>query len=82
MAIRKAILKRPRHAMPAFVRKALTVHGLINAYKQRPPYQQNDYIGWIMQAKLDSTKQKRLTQMIAELKKRNSYMGMAWRPAK
>jgi uncharacterized protein YdeI (YjbR/CyaY-like superfamily) len=40
----------------------------------RPPYQQNDYIGWITLAKLESTKQKRLNQMLDELKKGGVYM--------
>ncbi|MCK7537754.1 MAG: YdeI/OmpD-associated family protein [Marinilabiliales bacterium] len=41
----------------------------MDAYQSRPPYQQNDYIGWINRAKLESTKQKRLNQMLDELKK-------------
>jgi hypothetical protein len=40
-------LKRPRHAMPDFVKNALNERGLMVAYKGRPAYQQNDYIGWI-----------------------------------
>ena len=40
-------LSRPIHPMPSFVKKALVEHGLLDAYLSRPPYQQNDYIGWI-----------------------------------
>jgi len=71
-------LKRKRHEIPAFVLKALKNEQLLNAYQSRPPYQQNDYIGWINHAKKDETKKKRLTQMLAELKKGNVYMKMKY----
>ncbi len=60
---------RPRYEMPDFFRNVLNEHGLMDAYLARPPYQQNDYIGWITRAKLETTKQKRLNQMLDELKK-------------
>ena len=53
--------------MPGFVRQALEQHGLMPAYRARPPYQQNDYIGWITRAKRPETKEKRLAQMLDEL---------------
>ena len=59
---------RPRHKMTDFIREALTERGLMDAYRSRPAYQQNDYIGWIHRAKLKATKQKRLDQMLDELK--------------
>jgi len=77
-AIRKKRLKRPKHSMPAFVRDALNVRGLMDAYKGRPAYQKNDYLGWIKNAKLDATRRKRLDQMLAELKGGKKYMSMAW----
>jgi uncharacterized protein YdeI (YjbR/CyaY-like superfamily) len=64
--------------MPQFVRKALIEHGLLSAYKSRPPYQRNDYLGWISSAKREATKKKRLDQMIEELKAGNKYMKMSW----
>ena len=64
--------------MPDYIRDALNAHGLMDAYRSRPPYQQNDYIGWITRAKLEATKQKRLNQMLDELKKGNVYMKMKW----
>lgn len=64
--------------MPAFIRSALTNHSLLEAYKERPAYQQNDYIAWITRAKREETKEKRLTQMIEELQKGNRYMNMKW----
>jgi hypothetical protein len=38
--------------MPSFVRKALTENGVMEAYRLRPAYQRNDYLGWIARAKL------------------------------
>ena len=69
---------RPRYPMPDFFRDALNAHGLMDAYRSRPSYQQNDYIGWIQRAKLESTRQKRLNQILDELKKGNVYMRMKW----
>lgn len=71
---------RPRHPMPDFIREALTARGLMEAYRARPPYQQNDYIGWITRAKLEATRQKRLTQMLDELGRGGVYMKMKWNP--
>ncbi len=81
MADRKSRLKRPRHPMPDFVRRAIEDNGLMAAYHSHPPYQQNDYIGWINRAVRDETKQKRLDQMIDELRKGNVYMKMNYNPA-
>ncbi len=38
--------------MPDFVLEALEKSKFYDAYRQRPPYQQNDYIGWITRAKI------------------------------
>lgn len=70
---------RPRYPMPKFMRDALNENDLMDAYNARPPYQRNDYIGWIQRAKREETKQKRLNQMLDELKKGNVYMKMKWR---
>ena len=75
-------LKRPRYEMPDFVRKALLEYGLMEAYRSRPPYQQNDYIGWITRAKRQATKEKRLAQMLIELERGDKYMNMDYRPKK
>jgi len=52
----------------------------MGAYRERPPYQQNDYLGWITRAKLEPTRQRRLAQMIDELARGDRYMKMAYRP--
>jgi hypothetical protein len=66
--------------MPMFVRLALNERGLMAAYGARPPYQRNDYLGWIAQAKLAATKIRRLDQMLDELEDGTLYMNMAWKP--
>ena len=73
-------LKRPRYPMPDFVREALLARGLMDDYRARPAYQQNDYIGWIGRAKREATIQKRLAQMLDELESGDVYMKMAYRP--
>jgi len=69
-------LKRARHPMPDFVREALDRTGLMDEYRKRPAYQQNDYVGWIVRAKKGETKQKRLAQMLDELEVGGVYMKM------
>ncbi|MET0167436.1 MAG: YdeI/OmpD-associated family protein [Vicinamibacterales bacterium] len=64
--------------MPKFVREALEKQKLMAAYSKRPPYQRNDYLGWIAQAKLEATKKRRLDQMLSELRAGDKYMNMAW----
>ena len=71
-------LTRTRHEMPDYVREALTERKLMGAYRERPDYQQNDYIGWITRAKREETKAKRLTQMLDELEDGKLYMNMLW----
>lgn len=75
-------LKRPRHPMPDFVKRALEERSLMAEYQERPAYQQNDYIGWINNAKLQGTKEKRLRQMLEELEKGGVYMNMAHSPSR
>jgi uncharacterized protein YdeI (YjbR/CyaY-like superfamily) len=64
--------------MPDFIRDAIHERGLMDAYRARPPYQQNDYIGWIQRAKREETRQKRLDQMLEELEGGKLYMNMKW----
>lgn len=67
-------LKRDVCEMPDDVKAALNKHKVLEAYRGRPAYQQNDYVGWITRAKPAATRQKRLDQMIAELKSGGFYM--------
>ena len=73
-------LKRPINEMPEFVRNALERHGLMQAFEARPPYQRNDYLGWISRAKREPTRAKRLAQMLSELEAGDRYMNMAYGP--
>lgn len=67
--------------MPDFVRDALGERGLMGAYRERPAYQQNDYIGWINRAKRQETKARRLRQMLDELEAGGVYMKMRHSPS-
>jgi uncharacterized protein YdeI (YjbR/CyaY-like superfamily) len=73
-----ARLKRALQPMPEFVRRELEVSGLLEAYWARPDYQRNDYLSWINRAKLEATRQKRLAQMLEELRQGGRYMKMVW----
>ena len=69
-------LKRLRYSMPDFVKSALEQRGLMDAYKEPPAYQQNDYVGWISRAKRFETRDNRLQQMLDELEMGGVYMKM------
>jgi uncharacterized protein YdeI (YjbR/CyaY-like superfamily) len=71
-------LTRPIQTMSEDVRAALTDNQLMDAYRSRPPYQQNDYLSWINRAKRYETRQKRLMQMLDELRRGDVYMKMAY----
>jgi len=73
--------KRPRHPMPDDVARALRSGKAREDYDARPPYQRNDYIGWIIRAKNDETRRKRIGQMVSELKAGGVYMGMTHKPS-
>ncbi len=79
---RKPTLSRPIHAMPEFVRAALDRESLRDAYLERPAYQRNDYLGWIHSAKRPETKERRLAQMLDELRRGGVYMNMDHPPSR
>lgn len=72
-------LKCALYSMPEDIAAALEKQNLWAQYNSRPPYQRNDYIGWITRAKRPETRQKRLNQMLAELISGTAYMGMAYK---
>ena len=74
-------LSRDIHPMPGYVAKALKSEKLEGAYRARPAYQKNDYVGWITGAKQPETQQKRLRQMITELRGGKKYMKMRYSPS-
>jgi len=65
--------------MPEYVARALRDENLTEQYHERPPYQQNDYIGWIARGKQAATREKRLRQMLDELRVGGVYMGMVYK---
>lgn len=75
-------LQRPLQPMPEFVAQTLEGRGLMAAYRSRPPYQQNDYLGWINAAKREKTRNKRLQQMLDELAGGDCYMNMPYQAQK
>jgi hypothetical protein len=56
------------------------VGSLLDAYRRRPPDEQNDYIGWIMRAKRADTQRRRVAQMLDELERGDVSMKMSWNP--
>lgn len=75
-------LKRASYPMPSFIRTELLERTLMEAYRARPAYQQNDYIGWITRAVREETRKKRLAQMLQELARGDAYMNMPWSGAR
>ena len=71
--------RRERHIVPDFVLAGLKRSKLLDAYESRPPYQQNDYVGWITSAKQPATQQRRLEQMLDELRSGDRYMKMPYK---
>lgn len=65
-------------ALRSTVREALDAAGLMEAYLARPPYQRNDYLGWIARPKREATLQAHLDQMLDELARGDVYMKMPW----
>jgi uncharacterized protein YdeI (YjbR/CyaY-like superfamily) len=79
MTIRKKTEpKRPLNRMPAWIRQALVDAKLMDRYRSRPPYQRNDYLGWIIAPKMEGTRLRHLEQMLDELMQGDVYMSMPW----
>lgn len=80
MPSEKGSLKRAINPMPDDIRQRLDAERLAAAYEARPPYQRNDYLGWIARARLPATREKRIVQMLDELRAGGVYMNMkgAW----
>ncbi len=72
-------MKRPANPMSDDVRASLESEGLMDRYEERPWYQRNDYLGWIERSNRADTREKRLRQMLDELRAGDVYMKMAWR---
>ena len=64
--------------MPPPVRQALVKVGLTARCREHPADQHNDYLSWIGQAKRPETKQKRLAEMLDDLRCGDRYRGMLY----
>lgn len=64
-------MTRRIYDIPDDIVKILHRQGLWEEYRERPAYQQNDYIGWITRAKRPEIRAKRLNQMLRELSGNN-----------
>jgi len=73
-------IKRPKPAMPGFVKKALQKRDLLKAYEKRPDYQQDHYLEWITEVKSQEIISQRLNQMLDELEQGNIFMQEEYRP--
>jgi hypothetical protein len=73
-------LSRPLNPLPSAMEEALAAAGLTAAYLARPPYQRNDWAGWIARAKRPETRDRRLAQMLDELRRGDGYMNMPYGP--
>ena len=71
-------LKRAVNPMPPDILATLRESGLLREYEERPPYQRNDYLGWILRAKKKETREKRVETMLRELATGDLYMGMSY----
>jgi uncharacterized protein YdeI (YjbR/CyaY-like superfamily) len=74
-------LEREIQPMPDDVREALLLRGLTAEYEARPAYQRNDYLMWLAGAKRETTRRKRLEQMLDELARGGVYMNMKHNPS-
>ena len=74
-------MARPVNPMPDDVQEGLEAGDLMDAYRERPFYQRNDYLGWIGRAKRSETRHERIRQMLDELAQGGVYMGMEHRPS-
>lgn len=64
--------------MPGNVKAALAKRELMDAFRDRPDYQQNDYLKWIALAAGPAAKDKRLQQMLEELANGGLFKGEPW----
>ncbi len=73
--------RRPAQPMPPDVHEALVESGVLPDYQKRPFYQRNDYLAWIGRARRAETRERRINQMIDELRRGGVYMKMDHPPS-
>ena len=73
------VLARPHLPLPADVRHALVGHGVLGAFKERSPYQQDDHIARVNRARVVESRVARVMELVAELQHGDPFMRTAWR---
>ena len=74
--------RRPEQPMPAEVHTELDERGVMDLYLERPFYQRNDYLAWIVRAARIETRRMRIEQMLDELEQGGVYMKMDHPPSR
>ena len=76
----KSTKKKKVLRLPDSIRNILIQEDVLAAYEARPYYQRNDYLQWIASAKREETINKRIAQMVEELRSGSLYMNMEYKP--
>ena len=76
------VLARPHLPLPADVRHALVGHGVLGAFKERPPNQQDDCMAWVSRARLEASRAARILALVEALQHGERVMRAAWRSRK
>jgi len=74
--VKISVSKDKTVVIPPYIKKVLQREGLLEKYNQQIYTYRKGYAQWIEGAKRQETKDKRMRQMIRELKERKVYMGM------
>ena len=74
----RKVVKKSVLDLPGTIKNILLAEDVLEAYENRPFYQRNDYIHWITDAKREETRNKRIRQMLEELRAGNIYMNMEY----
>lgn len=68
--------------LPLYIKKALQQSKLLDAFEKQIYTYRKGYVHWIEQAKQEETKQRRIAQMLREVKSGKEYMGMQRAPSR
>ena len=69
------VVQRTNQDIPAFIKKAMKSENVWEQFSKLAPSHQKRYTGWIMEAKKDETRERRLSEAIQLLKK-GQLLGM------
>lgn len=66
---KKTAVQRSKQIIPAFMRKVMISENVWEQFSKLAPSHQRRYTGWIMEAKKEETRERRLSEAIQLLKK-------------